>query len=315
MRYLWKLIFSLCLTSQVACQPLKTINVNVVGDDGNPIEGAEVVVWFYGYQPEDSKSDEGLTNEEGNFHAQGRPLLGMLARVNKDGYYQTEKDRLPMTEDQNLTLVLRETLNPIPLIVRKVREKVPGIGEFYGYDLKNGDWVKPFGKGMHTDLLFKVMIVKNEEGKFGGKLEVTFLSENEGVFVIDSSNGYLPLSKMKMPNLAPSEAYKQNIKRIEYGYQNVNKPRNTSYFFRTRVNEESNGEFTYHYTKFLDGIKFSMGGGQFLEEPSRSKYPKEYGAIDFVYYFNPQRNDRNLEFDPSSNLIKGLKYGERESQP
>lgn len=70
------------LISEASCQPLRHVDVTVVGDDGNPIPDAQVVVWFYGYQPEQSKSEEGLTDRNGRLRAAGRPHLGMLVRIN-----------------------------------------------------------------------------------------------------------------------------------------------------------------------------------------------------------------------------------------
>ena len=36
-----------------------------------------------------------------------------------------------------------------------------------------------------------------------------------------------------------------------------------------------------------------MGGGEFLKEPYRKRFPNEYAMVDFTYYFNPTPNDRN----------------------
>jgi hypothetical protein len=305
----------LTMLSSAACQPLRTVKVTVAGDDKKPIEEAKVMVGFIAYQFEKDNVSEGMTDENGVFEASGNPPLRMMVRINKEGYYETEKDRLSKERDHDLSLILREKKNPIPLIARKVREKIPGIGKEYGYDFEIGDWVTPFGKGKQTDLILKVSIIENQEKEIGGQLELTFPDENEGVAIIDEKNGYLPLSDMKMPNLAILNSYQTNIERIEFGYQNHNKPINTSYFFRTRQKINEDGEQTYHYTKFLDGISFTMGGGRFLKEPSRSKYPVEYGAIDFIYYFNPHRNDRNLEFDTSENIVKALKTWDQINEP
>ncbi|WFB36362.1 carboxypeptidase-like regulatory domain-containing protein [Kiritimatiellota bacterium B12222] len=310
MRYLWKLIFSLCLTSQVACQPLKTVNVNVVGDDGNPIEGAEVVVWFYGYQPEDSKSDEGLTNEEGNFHAQGRPLLGMLARVTKDGYYQTEKDRLPMTEEQSLTLILREKKNPIPLHAKNERLRFPVNDEWLGYDFEVGDFVPPQGEGKTIDVYFKVNTEMTAPRDGRGTFEMKF-KEEEGIILVEE--GYLRLSEMKMPHVAPDKGYTPHFYREEESFRNKNRLKGVGYFFRTRVVKENDEVVSANYGKILEDIRFGPRHANLLvKNPTK---PDSYATVSFSFYFNPTSNDRNVEFDPSSNLIKGLKYGERVSQP
>ena len=35
----------------------------------------------------------------------------------------------------------------------------------------------------------------------------------------------------------------------------------------------------------------------------------------FTYYLNPTPNDRNMEFDPTRNLLTGLKEAEKVSVP
>lgn len=303
------------LMSEAACQPIRQVDVTVLSDNGNPVQGAEVVVWFYGYQPEQSKSEQGLTDRNGRFKASGRPHLGMLVRINKEGYYETEKDKLSITHDHKIELVLREKKNPIPLFAKRVRDKVPGISEPFGFDLRMGDWVKPFGVGEVSDMFFTVTKTKSEDGVLGGILSVTFPEESEGVYVINSLNGYLPLSKMVMPNYAPDAPYLNMIERVEFGYQNHKKPLNTSYFLRTRMQKADEDEPKYNFSKMLDGIYFHMGGGEYLEEPGRSRFPDEYGAVVFTYYFNPNPSDRNLEFNPSMNLFEIQDYSERVLQP
>ncbi|WFB36364.1 carboxypeptidase-like regulatory domain-containing protein [Kiritimatiellota bacterium B12222] len=313
MRPLWKLLLCLCVTSQVACQPLKTVNVNVVGDDGNPIEGAEVVVWFYGYQPEDSKSDEGLTDEEGKFQAQGRPKLGMLVRINKKGYYQTEKDRLPMTEEQDQRLTLRKKIKPIPLYAKRYFGTLPSIGPAYGFDFQVGDWVHPDGKGKNPDIFFRAIELQNENGEWGGRLEVSFNQEEEGVLFIEE--GFYPLSKMVMPHFAPKKGYKYEYVREEFGYQNENKEKDGSFFFRTRKKTLPDGKVIFCHTKFYNGLSFLMGGGKFVEEKNREISPVEMARIEFTYAFNPTPGDRNLEFNTSQNLMSGLDSAEKVRQP
>ncbi|WFB36361.1 carboxypeptidase-like regulatory domain-containing protein [Kiritimatiellota bacterium B12222] len=293
MRHLWTLIFCLCLTSQVACQPLKTVNVNVVGDDGNPIEGAEVVVWFYGYQPEDSKSDEGFTNEEGNFHAQGRPLLGMLARVNKDGYYQTEKDRLPMTEEQDQRLTLRKKIKPIPLYAKRWRIVTENTNKNLGFDFEKGDWVAPYGKGVKSDVIFNVEFSKKDIWTYEYKLKVSFPNEFDGIQTFETAK----YSELKSPHLAPLGQYKKvwvhkSSRNGKNRQKQTDSMPNRNYWLRVRSKVDDDGKLI------------------------AANYVKVYGNFpDFHYYFNPTPNDLNLEFDPSQNLIKGLKYGERVNLP
>jgi len=308
-------LIMLIVCSGASCQPVRTVNVTVLDDDQQPVEGAEVLVGFYGSQPHHTIMKKGSSDEHGTFSASGSPRLAMMVKVNKEGYYESSKDRLVREKDHDITLILRKRGSQISLVARKVRIKLPGLEKGYGYDLHAGDWVHPHGEGEVSDLIFKASVIEGHAGKLGGRLEVAFTNEGNGVSVVNLLNGYLPDSKMKMPNLAPEGPYESKVVRMEFGYQNLEKPKYTSYFFRTREESEEGGNVTYHYSKLLDGIDFYMGGGRFLKEPARSKHPDEYAAIDFIYYFNPNRGDRNLEFDRKRNQAEILKNWERVNNP
>ena len=49
---------------------------------------------------------------------------------------------------------------------------------------------------------------------------------------------------------------------------------------------------------------------------AQANYVKLYGDFPkFTYYFNPQSNDRNIEFDPKRNLFTKLKTEEQVTAP
>jgi hypothetical protein len=53
-----------------------------------------------------------------------------------------------------------------------------------------------------------------------------------------------------------------------------------------------------------------------LEQALSANYGKIYGAfMNFTYYLNPTRNDRNVQFDPKRNLFTNLKDDERVTAP
>lgn len=315
MKMIAQLCLGLLLTGLASCQEIRTVKTTVTEEDGTPIEGIDVTVNFLAYGTDKTIRNKGVTNKKGVCQVSGSTSGRIHVRMEKEGYYQTKSGRLSRHKDHDMTFVLRKIKNPIPLYAKKFRGKAPGIGRRYGFDFEEGDWVEPQGKGKRTDLYFRVDLTKDTKGKRAGKLSITFPNEEEGVAIIAETNGYLILSKLVMPHYASENNYQNKIERTESGYQNERKPRNTAYFLRTRAKQGKPGDTIFNYAKFQNGINFSMGGGMFLEEPYRSRYPDEYGAIEFTYYFNSTPNDRNLEFDTNRNLFRNLDSTERVNEP
>jgi hypothetical protein len=315
MKTITNLLLSLLLITTASCQEARTVKVTITEEDGTPIKGASATVIYLGYGKDGKNEKIGLTNEQGKFEASGTTSGRMHVRVEKGGYYTTNSDRLSRKKDHDVTYVLRKIKNPIPLYAKRFKGKIPSIGNKHGFDFEVGDWVAPHGKGKQSDLFFKANIVENEDLKFAGKLEITFPHEKEGAFAVNDKNGYLPSSKLVMPNEALEKGYQRKIERIEFGYQNDNKERNTSYFLKTRAQLTEQGDHIFNYSKLGNGIDFMMSGGKFLEEAYRKKHPDELGVVTFIYYFNPTPNDRNLEFNPKQNLFKGLDSMDRVNEP
>ena len=70
------------------------------------------------------------------------------------------------------------------------------------------------------------------------------------------------------------------------------------YFLRVRVVKRDDEIIQANYAKINEEIHFD---------------PR--GIISFSYYFNPQINDRNLEFDTDKNLLKDLETTEQVKLP
>ncbi len=315
MKTIINLFVSLVMIATASCQEARSVKVTVTEEDGTSVEGAKVDIRYLGQGTRKEETKSGLTDAHGVFVSQGTADLRILIFLEKEGYYTSRSGRLSRKQDHDVTFVLRKIKNPIPLYARKFRGKLPGIGNNYGFDFKIGDWVAPHGKGKRADLFFRAIITEDKTSKLAGQIEITFPHEEEGAAVVTKKNGYLPLSVLAIPNNAFKEGYIEKVSRVEAGYENKGKEPNESYFFRTRVKKSKTGEFIFNYSKLKESFNFRMGGGRFLEEPYRSKYPQEYGAVEFTYYFNPAPNDRNLEFDLDRNLFEDLDSTERVNEP
>ena len=110
-------------------------------------------------------SAEGVTGKDGIYVANGESNLQYWVLVKKDGYYGSRLDQKEVKErvapgewkivDQDVTLILREIKNPIPMYARrKASVNVPAYDTPIGYDMEMGDWVKPYGEGIRNDLIF-----------------------------------------------------------------------------------------------------------------------------------------------------------------
>ena len=195
-------LLALCLLATSCNGVTRTVRVTVTGEDGTPIKDADVAVKYLGYQKTTRK--EGQSNEQGVFSATGSTPLRMTVGIEKDGYYKTHSGRLSRTQDHDVTFVLREKRNPIPLYAKREVLFFPANKEWLGYDFEIGDWTAPHGEGKTIDLWFKCDTEKvpherrYKEGE--GSLEIKF-KEDEGLLLVEDD--YLPLSIMKMPHLAP----------------------------------------------------------------------------------------------------------------
>jgi hypothetical protein len=302
-------LLALCLLATSCNGVTRTVRVTVTGEDGTPIKDADVGVYFLGYDLDKDKEVAGLTNDLGVFSATDKAVLRMETSIAKDGYYKTHSGRLSRTQDHDVTFVLREKRNPIPLYAKREIITFPINREWLGYDFQAGDWTAPHGEGKTIDLWLKCDTEKVNSGSYRdakGSLEIKF-KEDEGLLLVEDD--YLPLSIMKMPHLAPQTGYQNTFRRFEESFRNKEFRRNTGYFFRTRVRKEGKHIVSAHYGKLLEDIRFDP------RDMSRKGKPKEFGTTVFTYYFNPTPNDRNLEFDPKRNLLTNLEYEERANQP
>lgn len=315
MKYLYTILFSILLASTGSCQEVRNVKVTVTEEDGTPIKNADTTITFLGYTPRTTEKIQGQTNALGVFQASGNPPLRMSVRIEKKGYYTTRSDRLSKTKNHDVTFVLRNIKEPVPLFAKRFNSQLPDLGKKVGFDFQVGDWVAPDGKGKTVDIFFRADVFHNKEGKDSGKLEVTFPHEQDGIATVNEKNGYITQSEMLIPHLAFKEGYSEKIQRVESGYQNEKKPHNTAYFLRTRAQMVSEDKYHFNYSKFNDGIEFFMSGGVFLDGESRKKHPQEVCVLTFTYYFNPTPNDRNLEFDTNHNLFIDLESTEQVSKP
>ncbi len=105
---------------------------------------------------------------------------------------------------------------------------------------------------------------------------------------------------MKLPHEAPVDGYQPTWHYTANTYSPTTLRDNVGFFLRTRVKLDENGNIiSANYAKVIGDFRFSPANG----------------AMQFLYYFNPVPNDRNLEFDPKRNLFPANFPGANVSDP
>ena len=274
------------------------IRIKVVDQDGLVVPEAKIWGGFTcGLGIDDYILVDGMTDKYGMFTAEGRCNDFLRFDVLKEGYYHSEmkinfweSKTEPIVVDgkwqpygELRTVVLRKIVNPIPMTIPKAHycEKVPH-GQWHGFDIVCGDWMPPYGKGEHEDVIMRHNIeAVNNMNNFRTTLEVCFTnSPYAGVY-----------RKMKD---------KQSDFNVEYHA-------NTNAVYTKELS------FVYEKRPHKPTIDTRVGADEYLVFRIRTKEDAEGRLISAQYgkilgpwtffdavssagiYVNPTPNDTNLE--------------------
>ena len=286
------------------------VKIRVVDDQGAAVSGASAKIAFVMFRNETDIEHVGMTDKDGMFNASGRGEHSVFVEASKDGYYLARLQRLPKDKDLDLVVVIPRVLTPVPLYANRANPGIPVQHEWLGYDFEIGDWVSPRGKGKVADIRFKFgnefkgwnesekqlehsrkvnsqlteKEFKDFYGKWDAELEISFLGEKEGLI---EETRFLAYSQLKLPHNAPAEGYVPTWRYTSSSYSPRTARENIGFFLRTRVRLDKDGKIvSANYVKLKGDI-----------------YCAPTGVLLFTYYFNPESNDRNLEFNPKNNLF------------
>jgi hypothetical protein len=214
-----------------------------------------------------------------------------------------------------IDITLRPILHPIPMYAKMPENlELPEIENPIGYDLVVGDWVMPYGKGLKSDLVFrldrkpdktvKIGYYQSEVKLFDTTLTVSFANPDDGIQSIATNDRYA--GDFTLPRYAPLDGYEPRL--VEHTYrESGEKPiitdvkQGQAYFYRVRIVKQDGKIVSAQYGK-IKGINFDV-----INSPT--------AIITFTYYLNPTPNDRNMEFDPKQNLFKNLTEFEQVLSP
>jgi len=285
-----------------------TTTVKVVDESNQPVAWADVTIGYYVPAPADqtiaSDSTKGKTDTSGFYSASGRTRsTDLFFGAGKEGYYHSHlehafhkfKDSDPTKRSPNIALLLKKIKRPIPMYAKRMISQPPIQGAPVGYDLEVGDWVTPHGKGSRTDILFATFLDKRADDDWDYKVVVSFPNPGDGIqpFTISDLER---TSSLRSPHEAPEGGYQlewiktQSQRPGQPGKYGINDDLN--FFFRVRTVLDEYGNV------------------------KTANYGKIYGDfLNFQYFFNGTANSRNVEFDPTKNLMEHLQPGEHVELP
>lgn len=315
------------------------VTIKILDEDKIPVGGADVVVLFNHFQDSKTKKYEIKTDANGIVKASDKVVASLMVMATKEGFYPLRFDRVAIRMDVeskkikniDLPLVMRRVKSPASLYAKKIILVIPQQNQTIGFDFETGDWVKPLGRGVFSDLIFSYQkkftgywfdesrleemrdfskksaavnhetwteeIFKYDAGKWIGTLNLSFPNAKEGIALVDKD--YCLYSWLRMPHLAYENSYESTLKREENTFSPRTTKKGIGYFLRTRVKLDEDGKIvSANYAKLTSDIQFD---------------PR--GRVEFTYVFNPTPNDRNLEFNPHANRFKNPSDDERVMYP
>lgn len=267
----------------------------------------------------------GRTNEEGEFAFTGSAFYQIFVSIEKQGYYPSRSEDYAYDYDEStkrkvprnpqIELVLKEIRNPAPMVARANFEVVLArMDEPTGFDLARMDWVTPHGKGETADLYFTMTGHYRDRDDRSSTLAMSFPNPCDGVleFVADQRSG----SQLRSPHEAPDSGYETSKEWKRWRIRSVDargeeawtsfeeQSLEANYILRTRTVLDENGDVQEaRYSKIYGDLGF------FGYHPEGS-----YIHFDALYY-NPRKNDRNLEFEVGRSLFEPLKKLEEPQLP
>lgn len=315
-------VLGLAACQSIARDPLFKLTLKVVDDEGRPVAGAKARIGAE-RRPQGDESGgkgvfvEGLTEETGFFSGEVEAWNATRAgyRVEKEGYYGVWVSYYAKSPihgkwqpwNPTVEVVLKRKKDPVPMYAKRVLAEIPVSGVDVGYDLAAGDWIHPHGKGVVADIIFHSVAEVNNDRHYRGELTLSFPGPGNGLIAIELPERHP--SPLRMPYQAPSDGYepkriwraarKYNPLTMENDENHDDSSNTQNYFIRVRTELDAKGNIVKGmYGKIH--APFSYGPRGFDRNGATGKQ-----SIQFVYYLNPD-GTRNIEYDPSRNLLKHL---------
>jgi len=211
-------IFVSLNVNSLFAEPIAKVTIKAKAENGDPIVNGRVTVYFHIENNTVTRHKRGLTDSEGFFTVSGKTGPNWVATVKKEGYYESGKG-YPFSKKQNylfykrwlpwnptIEIVLREKRNPMKMYSKGTGYiKVPVQNQPVGYDLVEGDWVEPYGKGKIKDFILDCDFIYIDNLHREASYKLTFSNTGDGFIKYnpDPENH----SEFKWPYTAPENGY------------------------------------------------------------------------------------------------------------
>jgi hypothetical protein len=298
--------------------------VEVADEVGHPVKHVPVRAWtFLRWEPGEGFGEDIADRREQEANEQGISFFEFPSKrgtfsIHVDGgkaFYESRGLHYKFDEvvgniwtpdNPTILYVLKSKRNPIPLYAKTYginHTTIPKKNKDCGYDLEKGDWVAPHGGGVTPDIVFHLE-VRRDNGVYDNDCTLAVRFSNEGDGLISSPKPLNEGSELRLDYLAPEAGYKPSLsmKALTDPADKVRHEgfvRTQNYFLRVRTKLDEDGNVILaNYAKVHGDFEFWYTGD-----------------MKFTYYFNPDPNDRNLEFDPRKNRFTDLEDAMEVSDP
>jgi hypothetical protein len=276
------------------------ITLNVRDSRDMPVTNARVTMGFF-VQGSNSIGQVGVTDTQGLVTCTGTSMSDVRYSVAKDGYYPTTATYIfyPRPDvslvsgkwqpwNPVLQVLLKEKRNPISMIARNIRVRIPAKDTDLGFDLWAGDWVQPYGNGLTSDIVFKYQAVHKGPQEFRKSLAVTFSNPSDGFMILEKDKGSEFASTYEAPEGQYLKVLVLESERTETKIIKDQGVDGDKYLvFRVRSHTDAAGNIARaFYGKTYSSFEFGMIAGD--------------DRLKFTYYFNAT-GARNLEYAVPSN--------------
>lgn len=297
-------VFLCALSLDVYAVHSVTLEIFVHDEKGQPIEGALVRGFFFQDQIVDkfARTTHGaVTDETGTAILAGREELYVDLNIEKRKYYPSKKRaQIRGARSVRVNILLRERRNPIAMYARRVVVELPGVGQEYGFDFFKGDLVGSARSGINRDVSLTINNELLVDGGYTQTMTMRFPGESDGAVLAEDIDAFQD-SYFKSRYEAPVGGYAERLIVLNERGSTESRRENFGVPFYIKIrtlSESEDGEEQANYCKIWPGVKLY---GVRAEKPSFS----------MTYYCNPQRANRNVEFDPNKNLYQSLPYNEK----
>ena len=281
------------------------ITVKLVGDDGNPVEGANVGITFQLPKGKNNyNSIEGFSDASGLFLGRSVSLDNAYYGAEKKGYYKSSgsfrfkegiKSHRWQPWNPTVELLMRKIEKPVPMYERDTqmddpRLNIPVSGKEIAFDLMKYDWLPPHGNGTTADFIVKLEKRFKDIRDYDARLTIKFTNKVDGIQLHKENRKYGSL--FELPRFAPQDGYKNRLilrsKRAPGGRAVSDFQEDNNYFFRIRSEVVDGKLVRAMYGKIEGPIVFR-------------RFVKKGAQLNFIYYLNPDYT-RNMEM--GRNLFK-----------